>query len=111
MKACRDCQSKTLVPRGTGFRNQCHECWNRTQRARWAAKREQCRLASRANYQKHAAKRREEAKAHKADNPEYYAMAEWFRRKGIPISHVDPSDITALIEMKKALKEAKSHLL
>lgn len=109
MKTCKTCPSTELVPRGSkGFRNQCHPCWAKSQRESWAANRDARLITSRANYAKHAEKRREESAAHKLANREYYALAEWFRKKGIPISHVDPSDITALIEMKKALNEAKA---
>jgi len=108
MKTCRTCQSDKLVPRGlTGFRNQCHSCWAKTQREAWAANREARLIKSRANYAKHAEKRRNESAARKLANREYYTLAEWFRKKGIPISHVDPSDLKALVEMKKALKESK----
>lgn len=106
-KLCRDCQSPDLVPRGKGFRNQCHACWAATQRAAWAANREAKLVASRANYTKHAAKRREESAAHKRANPEYYALAEWLRRKGVRIGELDPADTQALIDMRKAVKEAK----
>lgn len=109
MKTCKTCPSTELVPRGSkGFRNQCHACWAKTQRESWSANRGARLITSRANYAKHAEKRREESAAHKLANREYYALAEWFRRKGIPISHVQPSDITALIEMKRAVKAAKS---
>ena len=108
MKTCKTCQSADLVPRGTGFRNQCHACWAKAQRDAWALNREARLLTSRANYAKHARKRRQESAAHKLANREYYALAEWLRKKGIPISHIDPADITALIEMKKAVQAAKA---
>lgn len=108
MKTCRDCQSENLVPRGKGFRNQCHPCWAKAQRERWAAKRGECRAVSRANYAKHAEKRRQESADRKQENREYYTLAEWFRRKGVPISHIPPDEIAALVDMKKALKEAKA---
>lgn len=112
MKTCRDCPSTQLVPRGPkGFRNQCHECWAATQRKSWAANRDKKLEASRKNYAKHAEKRRAESAAYKADHREYYALAEWFRRKGIPIRHIDPADIASLVEMKKAVKAAKPNPL
>ncbi len=108
MKTCKNCQSPDLVPRGSnGFRNQCHACWAKTQRESWHANRAARLISSRANYAKHAEKRRQESAARKLANREYYTLAEWFRKKGIPISHVASSDITALVEMKKALNEAK----
>jgi len=108
IKTCRDCPSTELVPRGSKrFRNQCHSCWAKAQRESWAANRDARLIISRANYAKHAKKRREESAAHKIANREYYALAEWFRKKGIPISHIDPVDVTALIDMKKAVKAAK----
>lgn len=108
-KTCRDCPSTELVPRSPhGFRNQCHACWAKTQRAQWADNREARRAASRANYVKHAAKRRAEATAYKDANREYYTLAEWFRRKGIPIKHIDRADLQALIDMKQALKAARN---
>ena len=111
MKTCKTCQSPELVPRGsTGFRNQCHGCWAQTQRELWRQNRDARRAVSRANYAKHAPKRREEAAAHKRKHREYYSMAEWFRKKGIPIRHVDPSDIKALAEMKKAINDGKDQM-
>ena len=108
MKTCKDCQSPDLVPRGTKyFRNQCHACWARTQRENWVIHREARLVTSRKNYAKHSHKRREESAARKLANREYYSLAEWFRKKGIPISHIDPSEISALVEMKRAIKEAK----
>jgi hypothetical protein len=107
MKTCKDCQSTDLVPRGKYFRNQCHACWNKTQRERWAEKLEERRSASRGMYHKHAPKRREESKARKAENREYYSIAEWFRRNGASIKDVPPSELQALIEMKRALNESK----
>jgi len=106
-RTCRDCHSPDLVPRGSSFRNRCHGCWNKIQRDRWATNRETCRAASKANYRKHSTKRRAEASAAKTANREYYTLAEWFRRKGIPIAHVPTDDLTALIEMKRALKTSK----
>ena len=111
MKTCRDCQSTELVPRGPkSFRNQCHSCWAAAQRAAWARNREARLLVSRAKYQKHAEKRRAEATARKQENLEYYTLAEWFRRKGIPISHIDKTDIEALVAMKKAVRTAKAQI-
>lgn len=103
-KICRDCPNEVLDTR----RNLCRSCRNRAQRESWAANREARIVASRASYAKHAEKRRAEAAAYKAEHKEYYALAEWFRKKGIPISHIDPADIIALVEMKKALKSAKA---
>lgn len=108
-KTCRDCQSPHLVPRGTkGFRNQCHKCWAATQRARWASNREACIIQSRANYKKHAKKRRQESIAWKASNREYYSLLEWFRKNKISIREIPPEEVKALVEMKKAIKAAKS---
>lgn len=108
MKTCKNCQSKNLVPRGKRyFRNQCHACWAQTQRMYWSINRESRLVASRLKYTKHADKRRAESASHKQANREYYALAEWFRKKGIPISGIDPSDINALIEMKKAINQSK----
>lgn len=77
------------------------------QREKWHANREASLARSRANYAKHAAKRREESAIRKAENREYYTLAEWFRRKGIPVSHIAPSEIQMLVEMKKAIKESR----
>ncbi len=103
-KVCRACQSRDAVPR----RSRCQSCINAAQRASWAANREARLLVSRANYAKHAEKRRAESASYKIENREYYTLAEWFRKKGIPISHLDPADITALIDMKKAINRAKA---
>lgn len=107
-KFCRDCRSLDLVPRGAGFRNRCHACWNKYQRDRWAGKRDQCRTVSRANYQKHSVRRREESAATKMANREYYTLAEWFRRKGISVANIPEGDMESLIQMKKALRQAKA---
>jgi NMD protein affecting ribosome stability and mRNA decay len=106
-KVCRDCPNEVVNTR----RNLCPLCRAKAQRESWAVNRESRLRVSRANYAKHAEKRRAEASAYKSNNREYYSLAEWFRRKGIPISHLDPSDITALVEMKKALKSAKAQTL
>jgi hypothetical protein len=58
-------------------------------------------------YLKHAEARRAESAINKIENREYYSLAEWFRKKGIPISQVPTSDVEALIEMKKAVKASK----
>ena len=109
-RTCKDCQSENLVPRGGGyFRNRCHTCYARYQRELWQLNRDARLVVSKRNYAKHAAKRREEAAIHKAENREYYALAEWFRKRGIPISHIKRDDLVALIEMKKAIKSAKAH--
>lgn len=108
VKVCRDCQNPDLVPRGKqgGFRNQCHTCWAATQRRRWAEKREKCRQASRASYAKHAEKRRAEAALYKSENREYYTLAEWFRKKGIPVGDIDAAVMQRLVEMRSAVKES-----
>lgn len=108
-KTCRDCPSTVLVPRGPGggFRNQCHACWARSQRESWAANRGSRLIRSRANYRKHADKRRQESAAYKKANREYYALAEWFRKKRIPISHIPRGDLQALVEMKQALNRSR----
>jgi hypothetical protein len=59
-------------------------------------------------YQKHSETKRADSAARKKENPEYYALAEWFRKRGIPISAVPTSDVRALIEMKQAVKAAKT---
>jgi hypothetical protein len=96
------------VPNGARFRNVCHACHAAAQREAWHANRPARLAVSRANYAKHADQRRRDAAAYKASNPEYYALAEWFRKKKIPISHIDRADIAALIEMKKAVNRAKA---
>jgi hypothetical protein len=105
---CRDCGSDQLAWDGKRFRTRCRECHNAAQRRAWALNREKNIERSRANYAKNAEKRRAEAAAYKAANREYYTLAEWFRRKKIPISHLDRSNLQALIDMKKAVKEAKA---
>jgi hypothetical protein len=96
------------VPRKPkGFHNYCRACNAELQRAARLKNYEKAIARSRANYQKHAEKRRAESAQRKKEHPEYYALAEWFRKKKIPISQLDPADLQALIEMKKALKQAK----
>lgn len=58
-------------------------------------------------YKKHAVKRRQDAAEYKEANREYFALAEWFRKKGIPISHLSKDDVTKLIEMKRAINQSK----
>ena len=112
MKTCKDCPSTNLPLRGkNGTRTRCLKCSAAKQRREWAANRDKKLEASRRNYAKHAEKRRAESAAYKADHREYYALAEWFRRKGIPIRHIDPADIASLVEMKKAVKGAKPNTL
>jgi hypothetical protein len=109
-KTCKDCQNPKLVPRGEkGFRNQCHPCWAATQKKRWHANRERSLVVSRANYAKHSGTRIEESAAYQKAHPEYRALAEWFRKKKIPLGQIPKKDITALITMKKALKSAKAN--
>jgi hypothetical protein len=107
-KTCRNCPSTDLVPNGDRFRNVCHKCHAEAQRKAWRDNRAARLIASRASYAKHARTRRQEAATYKAANPEYYALAEWFRKKRIPISHIDRADISALVEMKRAVKAAKA---
>jgi transcription initiation factor TFIIIB Brf1 subunit/transcription initiation factor TFIIB len=108
---CLTCHSPNLVPDRSRTRSYCHACWNAIQRKAWAENREARLIASRANYRKHAARRRAEAAVYKASRPEYYALAEWFRRKGISITHLDPEDLQALIDMKRAVRASKNFLL
>lgn len=105
---CKNCSSPALVPSGKRFRNVCYACHAAAQRKAWRENRPARLAYSRANYAKHAQKRRAEAAAYKAQHPEYYALAEWFRKKKIPISHIDRADLAALVEMKKAVKQAKA---
>lgn len=108
MKTCKDCQSPHLVPRGPKyFRNQCHTCWNASQRKRREEQREAALARSRKSYRKHAARRSAESAARNRENPELHALEEWFRRKGIPVSTLDKDSLRILVEMKKALKEAR----
>ena len=109
MKTCKNCSSTDLVARGaSGFRNVCRVCWAKAQREAWAKNRTKGRAALKRAYAKHAPKRRSESAKYKQQHREYYALAEWFRKKGIRVSHIAPSDITALVEMKQALKQAKA---
>lgn len=108
MMTCSYCPRTDLVPNGKRFRNVCHACHAAAQRRAWRENRAARLVTSRGNYAKHADKRRQESAEYKAANREYYALAEWFRRKNIPISQIDPGDIAALIEMKKAVKQAKA---
>jgi hypothetical protein len=86
----------------------CRVCWAEAQREAWAKNRTKGRAALKRAYAKHASKRRSESAKYKQQHREYYALAEWFRKKGIRVSHIAPSDITALVEMKQALKQAKA---
>ncbi len=109
MKVCKGCHSPNLVPRGKYFRNECHACYARTQRESWERNRPARLATSKANYAKHAEKRRKESAERKAGNREYYTLAEWFRRKGISVSHIPPADLSALVDMKRAVTNAKKH--
>lgn len=108
MKTCKFCPRTDLVPNGNRFRNCCYGCWSAAQRKSWRENRPARIVASRANYAKHAKKRRQESAVYKSANREYYTLAEWFRRKNIPIKHIDPGDIAALVEMKQAVNRAKA---
>lgn len=108
IKSCQQCPSTNLASNGHGgFRDRCVKCYNAWQREHWHANHEASLKRSRANYAKHAEQRRKDAKEYKAANKEYFALAEWFRRKKIPISSLKRSDVLALIAMKKAVREAK----
>lgn len=108
MTTCKNCPRTDLVPNGARFRNVCYGCHAAAQRDAWHANRPARLVASRANYAKHAKRRRKEAAAYKSANREYYALAEWFRKKKIPISHIARDDIAALVEMKRAINKAKA---
>lgn len=104
---CKDCGSKDLAKRGNGFRTRCQTCQNIYQKANYHRNHDRSIEVRKALYRKHADKRREESKIRKADNREHYSLLEWFRKKGIPASHIPREDFAALVEMKKALTESK----
>lgn len=104
---CIGCGSTDLVRRGKGFRNRCGECHRKYQREKYHGNRDQYLATRKALYQKHAVKRREESRLTKDQNRERYTLLEWFRRHGIPAASIPEADLTALVEMKKALKESK----
>lgn len=94
--SCKTCGSTTVVPR----KPYCRECYRAYQRKLWA----RGVRDGKAKYARHREKRLAESKERKAANRERYSLLEWFRRQGVS---VESEHLDKLVEMKKALKEAK----